>query len=363
MKNSMVKRGFILFIVLILTTATFFGVIVLLNQASADSNDNLVINRTKSDYENVISVKNIQNYIDAERLKGHSDKEIGINICSALGYDNEEISKLSDNEILNYMSDRAITKQEMLFEVTEKGEFKKSSIAKTSASEWENEGIDYDVENRGWLNCTLQVEQNMKYDLNRTTYDKKAKIYIAEKYGYVLTCNWNWIKLPMNKRDDAFSVSWDDSIVEPAPEFYGDYREVQKQANNLSLNDLQEYIKNLDSYCYVSGTHFDDVTGINYYGGNPFDKGAFINKGLKMPFDIQNTLNIHYYAKIILRGKHYEDFMIDSQYGHKQLLFSGSVGFSGKSIGLSIDKSIGLDIFDVNVRHAHIAPLEGWTYA
>lgn len=373
-KSIKLKKAFIFSIVTLLLMVIVGVLFVSVNQINADVNDELIILENSSDYENVVIAKNVANYIDKCKAKGMSEAEISNSIYSALNYKDAEIPELTDTEMNTLMNSTELSVQEMFFEVASDGDVspatEKVATQAAAVNEWDESGINGDVKNKGWLSCKLTVYQSRTYDKGNTYYNKDEKIHRADQYGYVLENEWKWLKLPATREEDEFFVSWQDSIVEIAPEYYDTnaMHNLYLQYANQSNPDLSAFLTDLrsfDAYNYMVCHKSDGKPGmISLDKNSPLDISIARFKN-KLPSLLVAIKTIEFHTRLVLRSvnNRIEDFFIDTGYGHKWLGFSGSIGIdSGGNGSFSIQAKSNLDEYNVNVRKAHVGPVSGWTY-
>lgn len=371
MKDFKLKNSFFV-CVMVLLIAILVGIsLISVNQINADESDELILFEKSSELENVITVKNVLNFVEKCKKNGMDTQAICDLVYKALNYSDNEIPVFNQTEIDSIMTSTSISRQEVYFEVSSEGETEvvSENQALSAVNAWDEEGRNPDVGNKGWLSCELMVYSSQQYDSGNRRYNKENKIRVADHYGYILCSTWTWLKVPSSRLEDQHFVTWDNSIVEVAPEYYNSTKlvELNNKYKNQNKPDIAGFIsdvKLLDAYNYVVNYNKNDVpTYASIYKGEPIDmdKAVF---GVNLPtiFDSWNRTEVH--SRIILRSKKncIEDFFIDAGYAHKWTGFSGSISFSGSGGSLSINPTTNLDAFNVNARKAHVGPEEGWTY-
>lgn len=371
MKDFKLKNSFFV-CVMVLLIAILVGIsLISVNQINADESDELILFEKSSELENVITVKNVLNFVEKCKKNGMDTQTICDLVYKSLNYSDNEIPMFNQTEIDTIMTSTSISRQEVYFEVSSDGEAEvvSENQALSAVNAWEDNGENPDVGNKGWLSCNLTVYSSYQYDFGNVTYNKDKKIRIADHYGYVLESKWTWLKVPATRLEDQHFVTWDNSIVEVASGCYDSTKitnifDNYKNQNKPDIAGFISDVKKLDAYNYVVNYNKNDVPlYASVYKGEPLDmdKAVF---GVNLPtiFDSWDRTEVH--SRIILRSKKncIEDFFIDAGYAHKWIGFSGSISFSGGGGSLSINPQSSLDVFNVNARKAHVAPTDGWTY-
>lgn len=371
MKDFKLKNSFFV-CVMVLLIAILVGIsLISVNQINADESDELILFEKSSELENVITVKNILNFVEKCKKNGMDTQAICDLVYKALNYSDNEIPVFNQTEIDTIMTSTSISRQEIYFEVSSEGEAEvvSQNQALSAVNVWDEEGRNPDVGNKGWLSCELVVYSSQQYDSGNITYNKDKKIRIADHYGYILCSTWTWLKVPATRLEDQHFVTWDSSIVEVVPGCYDTSKlsDLFNKYNKLDKPDIAGYIsdiKKLDAYNYVVNYNKNDVpTFASVFNQDPLDaEKAVIGVHLPTIFDAWNRTEVH--SRIVLQSKKncIEDFFIDAGYAHKWIGFSGNISFSGSGGSLSISPQSDLDVFNVNVRKAHVGPEEGWTY-